>query len=81
MYRIALVRPGRPAERRTADTTAEILTALSELVTSQGVTLTDDVCAELGIAAGDARLLADVKGFAALQLDSGAALTLRPATR
>lgn len=77
MYRITLLRPGRPAEHRTGDTTADIQTALSDLLTSQGVAITDVVDTELGYAAGDARLLADVEGFAAFELDDGAALTLR----
>lgn len=78
MYRLKLVRPGRPSEDRTAETTHDIADALTDLLTGQDRTLTDDDRTELGYAAGDARLLADVEGFAALQFNDGVALTVRP---
>lgn len=78
MYRIAIVRPGQPAERRTATTGGDLRDAVYDLLRSQGGTIADNDHSGLIALIGDARSTADIHGFAALEFGD-AAITIRPA--
>lgn len=80
MYRITLVRPGQPAERRFSTTGqggGAIRTALWDLLRSTGTEIHDEDHSELIRAAGDLRNMAITEGFGALEVDDGTALTVR----
>lgn len=79
MYRIAIVRKGQPADRRTCTTGGELRDIVWEVIRSEGSVITDADHAGLMKLVGNARDMADIEGFAALEF-GGAAITIRPAT-
>jgi hypothetical protein len=76
MYALALVRPGVPTDRRTAETGGEIRTALWDLVRGAGFDIRDEHHSELMNLAGDVRNRADAEGFGVLLLEGLGALTV-----
>ncbi|MEU6016911.1 hypothetical protein ABZ826_23535 [Streptomyces sp. NPDC047515] len=77
MYRVAIVRKGQPADRRTCASSKELRTVVFDLIRAEGRTITDADHSTLIRMVGDARDLADIKGFAALEIGA-ASLTIRP---
>lgn len=78
MYNVAIVRKGQPADRRTCSNGAELRDVVYEVIRSEGSTITDDDHTGLITLTGEARDMADTRGFAALQFGA-AAITIRPA--
>ncbi|WP_158857532.1 hypothetical protein [Streptomyces sp. NRRL B-1347] len=72
-----LIRPGQSPEPRQGETCADVRTALWDLLDSQDVQITDTDTGRLVALVVAACSQAERDGFAALQLDGGAALTLR----
>ncbi|WP_405888855.1 hypothetical protein OG762_36890 [Streptomyces sp. NBC_01136] len=77
MYRIAIVRKGQPADRRTCTTPGELRDIVWEVVRAEGSTITDADHAPLMELTANARNMADNEGFAALEFGA-AAITIRP---
>jgi hypothetical protein len=77
MYRIAIVRKGQPADRRTCDGRGELRDIVWEVIRAQGSTITDADHAPLMQLIGNARNLADNEGFAALEFGT-TGITIRP---
>lgn len=77
MYRIAIVRKGQPADRRTCTTPGELRDIVWETIRAEGSTITDADHAGLTELIGSARDMADVEGFAALEFGA-AAIVIRP---
>ncbi|HEY6117126.1 MAG TPA: hypothetical protein VI172_14335 [Candidatus Dormibacteraeota bacterium] len=77
MYRIAIVRKGQPADRRTASTGRELRDIAWETLHAEGHPVTDYGTFTDMVA--DARRMADTDGFAALEFGA-AAITIRPAS-
>jgi len=78
MLRIAIVRKGQPADRRTCANGADLLDVIHEVIRAEGSE------APAADTPGTVRLLADIRrmvdteGFAALEFGA-TALTIRPA--
>lgn len=78
MYRIAIVRKGQPADRRTCgDRIGDILDIVFGVIRAEGSTITDADHGPLTKLAANARNRADNDGFAALEFGT-AAITIRP---
>lgn len=77
MYRIAIVRKGQDADRRTCASTGELRDVVWEVIRSEGGTITEADHSGLIALVGSARDQADVDGFAALEFGR-AAITIRP---
>ena len=77
MYRVAIVREGRPIERRTCASGGELRDTVYELIRSQGGEIADGDHSGLIALVGDARSMADIEGFAALEFGT-ASITIRP---
>ncbi|WP_405883641.1 hypothetical protein OG747_36670 [Streptomyces sp. NBC_01384] len=77
MYRIAIVRKGQPADRRTCTTLGELRDIVWEVVRAEGSVITDADHGPLMELTANARNMADNEGFAALEF-GGAAITIRP---
>jgi hypothetical protein len=78
MYRIAIIRKGQPADRRTCDGRGELRDIVWETIRAEGGTITDDGHGTLMELTADARNRADNDGFAAIDFGT-AAITIRPA--
>lgn len=79
MYRIAIVRKGQPADRRTCDGRGELRDIVWEVIQTEGSTISDADHAPLMAMVAAARDQADNEGFAALEFGA-AAITIRPHT-
>jgi hypothetical protein len=77
MYRIAIIRTDQPIERRTCTTGGDLRDAVYGLIRAEGVEIADSDHAGLIAMVGDARSMADIEGFAALEFGD-AAITIRP---
>lgn len=77
MYRIAIVRKGQTADHRTCQSPGELRDAVYEVIRAEGSKITDDDHSGLIALIGDARSMADIEGFAALEFGA-AAITIRP---
>ncbi|MCX4792554.1 hypothetical protein OG369_43035 [Streptomyces sp. NBC_01221] len=79
MYRIAIVRKGQPADRRTAAGPGELRDVVYGVIRAEGSTITDADHSGLIELIGSARDMADIEGFAGLEFGA-ASITIRPAT-
>ncbi|MFI7293976.1 hypothetical protein [Streptomyces sp. NPDC050121] len=77
MYRIAIVRKGQPADRRTCTTLGELQEVVREVIRADGGTITDADDTALAWMARDAYTMAADEGFAAIELGA-ASITIRP---
>lgn len=77
MYRIAIVRKGQPADRHTCTTPGELRDIVYDVIRAEGSEIGDDDHSGLIALIGNARSMADIEGFAALEFGS-AAITIRP---
>jgi hypothetical protein len=78
MYRIAICRKGQPnPDRRTCATGGELRDIVWEVIRAEGGAISDDDNAGLIKLVGNARDMADIEGFAALEFGD-AAITIRP---
>jgi hypothetical protein len=75
MYRIAIVCKNQPADRRTASTGRELRDIVWETLQAEGHLVADYGTFTDMVA--DARRMADIEGFAALEFGS-AGITIRP---
>lgn len=76
MYRIAIVRKGQPADRRTCDGRGQLRDIVDEVIRAEGGTIADADRVAIDWMAADALAMADNEGFAALDLGA-AAITIR----
>ncbi|MDK0525066.1 hypothetical protein [Streptomyces sp. ML-6] len=77
MYRIAIVRKGRPTDRHTAGGPGELRDVVYGVIRAEGSVITDADHSGLIELIGNARDMADIEGFAALTFGA-ATVTIRP---
>ncbi|NUR04245.1 MAG: hypothetical protein HOY79_49415 [Streptomyces sp.] len=76
MYRVTIIRKGQPADRRTATTGGDLRNIVYDVIRAEGSEITDSDHSGLIRLIGNARSMADVDGFAALEFGD-TAITIR----